>query len=170
MPSPARDRLTSRWEPLFHFVRQRDYRYDLDAIRVPHAETSLARISKPLRHRHDAGAGHAVPPVDLEEMGERFAHPNGANPGDVWSIAPGGSLRNGSAHIAAYPDELVRRPILATVPEGGTVVDPFLGSGTTAVVARRLGRRCVGVELNPDYCVVAAARFAQETLPLGEVS
>ena len=167
MPSPARDRLTARWEPMLHFVRSDDYFYDLDAIREPHAASSLARVEKPLRHRHKAGQGHAVQPVDMDRMGERFAHPKGANPGDVWSICPGGGLP-GSEHIATFPAELVRRPILATVPEHGTVLDPFFGSGTTAVMARKLGRKAVGVELNPDYCKLAADRFRQDVLPFDE--
>ena len=51
--------------------------------------------------------------------------------------------------------------ILAGCPEGGIVLDPFLGSGTTAVVARKLGRMCIGIEINPEYCRMAEERIAQ---------
>lgn len=119
MPTSARDRLSTKWEYLFHFVLVRHweggYTYDLSAIE----------------------------------------NDNGANPGDVWRIPtkpyPG-------AHFAVFPEALIRRPILATVPPGGTVLDPFFGSGTTGVVALAEGRNCVGVELNPDYCAIAMRR------------
>jgi site-specific DNA-methyltransferase (adenine-specific) len=61
-----------------------------------------------------------------------------------------------------YPEALLETPIKASCPPGGIVLDPFLGSGTTAVVARRLGRRYVGIELNPVY-----AQLAQERLRRG---
>ena len=51
--------------------------------------------------------------------------------------------------------------ILAGCPEGGIVLDPFLGSGTTAVVARKLGRGCIGMEINSEYCRMAEERIAQ---------
>lgn len=73
-------------------------------------------------------------------------------------------------HFAVFPPELVRRPILATVPEGGTVLDPFFGSGTTGVMARRLGRKAVGVELSETYCELAAKRFQQEVFDFGGAS
>ena len=67
-------------------------------------------------------------------------------------------------HFATYPEELVRRCILAGFPEGGTVLDPFGGSGTTAVVARKHGRRSILVELSLDYCALAARRLQQLSL------
>lgn len=77
-----------------------------------------------------------------------FLTPAGKNPGDVWSLAaepfPG-------AHFATFPSELPRRCILAGCKPGGTVLDPFHGSGTTGMVAQRLGRKYVGIELNKDY-------------------
>jgi site-specific DNA-methyltransferase (cytosine-N4-specific) len=66
-----------------------------------------------------------------------------------------------SNHFAAYPGELVEMPMKAACPEGGTVLDPFLGSGTTALVAERLGRRWLGIELNPDYVQLATERLAE---------
>ncbi len=60
--------------------------------------------------------------------------------------------------------ELVRRCLLAGCPEGGTVLDPFLGSGTTALVARNHGRHAVGIELSESYCQLAARRLQQLSL------
>lgn len=85
-------------------------------------------------------------------------HQSGVNPGDLWTVP---TQPYPEAHFAVMPQELVRPPILATVPEGGLVADPFAGSGTVAVMARRLGRRSLLVDLNPDYCRLAARRFTQ---------
>lgn len=83
------------------------------------------------------------------------------NPRSVWTIPTQGYP---DAHFATWPQALVERIIKAGCPEGGTVLDPFLGSGTTALVARRLGRKAIGVELNPDYCALAARRTEQQSL------
>jgi DNA modification methylase len=137
--------LATKHEALFHLVRQPRYFYDLDAIREPQESTSEETYAwrvgpgqPPLRRRQRRDAGRQVVPQRRQ-----------VNPGDVWTIP---TQPYPDAHFAVFPPELVRRPILATVPEGGTVLDPFFGSGTTAVMARRLGRKTVGVELNPDYC------------------
>jgi DNA modification methylase len=65
------------------------------------------------------------------------------------------------AHFAVYPPELVEMPINAGCPENGVVLDPFIGSGTTALVARQLGRHFVGIELNPAYVRQARQRLAK---------
>jgi DNA modification methylase len=73
------------------------------------------------------------------------------------------------AHFATYPQALVERCVKAGCPEGGTVFDPFIGSGTTALVARRLGRKCLGIELSPVYAQICLDRTRQLSL-LAEVS
>ena len=151
MPASVTDRLSTKWEYLFHLVRQPRYYYDLDAIRVP--LVSGAYTSKPPRVRDKADRRGAT--------GTQHRGPGGVNPGDVWTIP---TQPFAAAHFAVFPPELVRRPILATVPEGGTVCDPFFGAGTTAVMARRLGRKTIGVELNADYVTLAASRFAEGVL------
>jgi len=83
------------------------------------------------------------------------------NARSVWTIPTQGYP---DAHFATWPEALAERIIKAGCPEGGTVLDPFMGSGTTALVARRLGRKSIGVELNPDYCALAAKRLAQQSL------
>ena len=80
----------------------------------------------------------------------------------VWRILPG---NNGKKHQAPYPEKLVEMPIKAGCPPGGVVCDPFLGSGTTAVVARRLGRRYIGIEPNPEYAAMARARLQKNAVP-----
>ncbi len=166
LPRPFTDRLTTTYEFVFHFVKRERYSYDLDAIRVPHKGTyregtATKRFARQSRFPHLPG---------LPVAGNFRPHPKGKNPGDVWSIpsetrpkdliAPGGI-----SHFAPYPEALCERPILAACPPGGVVLDPFLGSGTTAVVARRLGRHFLGIELSAEYAALAERRLAAAAPP-----
>jgi site-specific DNA-methyltransferase (adenine-specific) len=82
---------------------------------------------------------------------------SGARLTDVWRIpVKAGSIRKTPAHEAPYPEELIRRIILMSTEEGDTVLDPFLGSGTTMKVALQLNRRCIGYEINSEYAQVIA--------------
>ena len=91
----------------------------------------------------------------------------GRNPGDVWSIA---TRPYPQAHFAVFPIDLPLRCIKAGCKPGGTVLDPFSGSGTTGAAARQLGRKYVGIDLNPTYHDLAKDRFAQGVLDLGPVA
>ena len=84
-------------------------------------------------------------------------HPNGAKPADVWDIIPEDSQERKS-HFAPFPEDLCRIPIAATCPEGGIVLDPFCGTGTTNLVAFRLGRRSIGIDVSSDYLRAARER------------
>lgn len=66
------------------------------------------------------------------------------------------------AHFATFPQALIEPMILAGCPKDGIVLDPFMGSGTTAIVARRLGRRFIGSELNPEYAALANDRLLKD--------
>jgi len=68
------------------------------------------------------------------------------------------------AHFAVFPDKLIAPCIKAGCPEGGVVLDPFMGSGTTLKTAQRLGRKAIGIDLNKNYCKMSKKRFAQEEL------
>ena len=81
------------------------------------------------------------------------------NKRDVWSINVKPCKE---AHFATYPPELVSTCILAGCPESGIVLDPFMGSGTTGIVANKLGRHFVGIELNPEYVEMAERRIGLE--------
>lgn len=80
----------------------------------------------------------------------------------VWTI----TYTQNKPHPCSFPDELPRRCIVATTDPGDLVLDPFAGSGTTLVVARQLGRRAIGIEIEERYCEIAAQRLAQAALPL----
>jgi len=92
---------------------------------------------------------------------ERWPNASGRNRRSVWEIA---TEPYPDAHFATFPQALVEPCVKAGCPEGGVVLDPFMGSGTTALVARRLGRRSIGIELNETYAALAAKRLSQLSL------
>jgi hypothetical protein len=118
MPSSVRDRLTCTWEALYVFVRQGEYFFDLDAIRVPHrsqppkAKPGFARIRAREAWRGPNG-DDASGLTALKAQG-RVGHPLGKNPGDVWTIA---SSTYRGAHHATFPVRLAERAIAAGCPE-----------------------------------------------------
>jgi site-specific DNA-methyltransferase (adenine-specific) len=85
-------------------------------------------------------------------------HPLGKNKRSVWTIPIQGFKGN---HFSTFPEKLVEPCVLAGCPVGGTVLDPFMGTGTTAVVALRLGRSALGIELNRSYLSLARQRTAK---------
>jgi DNA modification methylase len=98
---------------------------------------------------------------ELRDKGFYFLryHPNGSKPTDVWDIIPEDTQKRES-HFARYPVDLCRLPILATCPEGGIVLDPFCGTGTTLLAARNLGRKSVGIDISHHYLECAGERCA----------
>jgi len=96
---------------------------------------------------------------DIADKGFYFLkyHPHGAKLGDVWDIIPEDTQKR-KLHFAPYPEDLCRMPILASCPEGGIVLDPFCGTGTTNLVAFLLGRRSVGIDVSSEYLRIAEGR------------
>ena len=130
------------------------YTFHADAIRVPYAEATMRRW----------GNGQAYGGPKSEERpndkslrmrhGKTFKlNPKGCLPTDVWALPAGDST---ARHYATFPDRLVRPIILACSNPNDLVLDPFAGSGTTCRMALALGRRCIGIELNPEYANMAA--------------
>ena len=160
MPQSVKDRLNDTTEAVFHFVKERDYWYDLDAIREPYAEASRKRMEYGKNgvendddnygHNESGGVNAAV-----ETTREQY-HAAGKNPGDVFEVT---TKAFPEAHFAVYPPELCEKPIKATCPPDGVVLDPFAGAGTTLLKAKELGREYVGIELNPEYADMARARI-----------
>jgi len=131
----AKDRLTPAHELFFHFVKSRGAYYDMDAIRKP-----------------------SSPPI-LGKNGV-VKTPRGSVPTDVWTIQVEDSTSPENPY-AAFPEALVELPIRATCPRGGTVLDPFVGSGTTAVVALRLGRKAIGIDASADCLAFTKKRILE---------
>ena len=82
-------------------------------------------------------------------------NPDGCLPTDVWPMP---AANTSARHYAAFPDELARRAVEACSRQDDLILDPFAGSGTTGAVAAALGRRFIGIELNPEYAAIAASR------------
>jgi len=162
MPQSVKDRLNDTTEAIFHFVKNKDYWYDLDAIREEHSEYSKEWAERTTR-KSDAGvtddntpSHHKPHNLDSKESDCTNAlHAAGKNPGDVFEVT---TKPFPDAHFAVYPPELCEKPIKATCPKQGVVLDPFAGAGTTLLKAKELGRKFVGIELNPKYADMARAR------------
>ena len=158
MPESVRDRCTKSHEYVFLLTKSAKYYYDHIAIKEPVSEVSLKHAKsgwKTDRPSAKTSAGG----IDVEVMGTRFVNPDGRNKRSVWFI-PTASFKG--AHFAVMPEKLVEPSVLAGSREGDTVLDPFTGSGTVAVVALRHNRKFIGVELNPEYAEIAAERIGME--------
>lgn len=160
MPNSVTDRLVTKHEHVFLLGKSPRYWFDLDPIRDPHSEASIARYAKPIRFAHpSADSNGQRGQIDGGHIPER-----GVNPGDVWTIA---TQPFAEAHFAVMPPTLAERCIQAGCKPGGTVLDPFSGSGTTGLAASRHGRKYVGIDLNRDYLDLSLrTRLAQGALPL----
>ncbi|MGE0760103.1 MAG: site-specific DNA-methyltransferase, partial [Pirellulaceae bacterium] len=149
-------------EYVFFFSASADYYYDADAIREPHVTfTAHSRMRGGRKHFGVRGGtpetGKNGGRSNLHEARwDQAFHPAGRNKRTVWSV-PLSKFRD--AHFAVFPEKLVETCVRATCPAGGVVLDPFLGSGTTAVVASRLGRSYLGIDIHPAYCEMARRRL-----------
>lgn len=162
MPSSVTDRPTTDHEYLFMFAANPQYYYDADAIREPHVTfTEKSRMRGGRNHFGKAGgtpeAGKNAGNSNLHDgRWDQAFNPKGRNKRTVWEI-PLSKFRE--AHFAVYPEKLVETCILASTREQDFVLDPFTGSGTTGVVASKLSRKFVGVELVSEYQVMAQKRI-----------
>lgn len=171
VPSSVRNRPTTDHEYVFLFAKSPDYFYDIDSIREPHV--TFGPDSKMKGGRNHFGKADGTPESGKnggnsnlhKGRWDQAFHPKGRNRRTVWEI-PLSKYRG--AHFAVFPEKLVELCILAGCPEGGLVLDPFVGSGTTAVTAQRLGRHHVGIDSNPEYCALAQARLSQPSLLVGD--
>ena len=167
MPSSVKNRPTTDHEYVFLLAKSADYYYDIDAIREPHVTFSP-------QSRMKGGRNHFGKVNGTPEQGknggdsnlhdgrwDQAFHPKGRNRRTVWEI-PLSKFRE--AHFAVFPEKLVELCVLAGSPESGIILDPFIGSGTTAVVAQKLGRHYVGIDSNPEYCEMARGRLRQPAL------
>ena len=158
MPTSVQDRLNTNSEPIFLFVKNQDYFFDLDAIRVKHKEVSIKRNEY---GRCDVGSKEGVSFGRAINPGE-FLHPKGKNPGDciIFPIEP--SSEN---HYAMFPKTIPEFCIKAGCPKDGIVLDPFSGGGTTCYVAKHLLRKYIGIELNTNYIKdIQNGKLSQEVL------
>jgi DNA modification methylase len=241
MPQSVKDRLNDTTEAVFHFVKNKDYWYDLDAIRQPYDKSSVKQAERRENNNMANGGYGGQKTGNHNESGglhddsqpwDHWMNASGKNPGDVFKVT---TKPFPEAHFAVYPPELCEKPLKATCPptvcaecgspyerevnviktkeqedyeerveseeavrelknqekanhgghsgkhlppnkretkgwnpncncdtdatESGIALDPFAGAGTTLLKAKELGRKFVGIELNPEYADMARARI-----------
>lgn len=157
MPESVRDRCTKSHEYLFLLSKSRNYYFDTEAMQEEAVNDLTQRRENP--PRYGGNKYTAAPDVFYRtKSGNAYAYTGKRNRRDVWSISTQPSKY---AHFAVFPEKLVEPCILAGSRTGDTVLDPFGGSGTTGVVANRLGRSAILIEINPKYANIARERTKQ---------
>lgn len=175
MPESICDRPTKAHEQIFLLSKRETYYYDADAIKEPCSEDTHARYARDRSNNHknaDGGPGNQTMAKSMKHM----LRPRGVTPKaeaadentrakaswmesmsgpvemrnkrSVWTVTLDGYSE---AHFATYPPSLIRPCVLAGCPVGGTVLDPFGGSGTTGMVAIEEGRNAILIDINPEY-------------------
>ena len=157
-PESVKDRCTKAHEYVFMLSKNQRYYFDADAIKEPVAAASLKRAEYGWHGKGDAGQGNYAGLGQMDSVKNRMIHPDGRNKRDVWHI---NTFSYKKAHFATYPPDLIRPCIRAGCPKGGIVLDPFMGSGTTAYVAIQEGRDYLGFEIQPEYESLIYERIAE---------
>ena len=161
MPESVHDRPTKAHEYIFLLTKSPRYYYDADAIReITGKEASWDNYGGKGMIDHPTGPGRKQIDLTMGTSQKKampyISHPNGRNKRSVWTI---NTQPYSEAHFATFPEKLIEPCILAGCPEDGVVLDPFVGSGTTAAVAQKHGRKSVGVDLNKEYLDIAIKRI-----------
>ncbi len=150
IPSSAKDRMTQNFEKLWFFVQSPKYHFNQQF--EPYANSTIKRYEYPVS---TIGKNVVYQEIGGAPRSEMSINPKGRNMRCVWKI-PFEYCKE--SHFAMFPSKLIETPIVAGSPEGGLVLDPFMGGGTTAMVAKRMGRNYIGFELNPEYIEIAERR------------
>ncbi|GAB6390932.1 MAG: site-specific DNA-methyltransferase [Treponematales bacterium] len=164
MPEPVKDRFCRAHEYIFLFSKEKDYYFNFSGAQEP------ATGYDGRKEDMSCGAHERCPQrgyVTKDGITGLSEQHHGANiptypfrtKRDVWTVC---SEPSSEAHYAMFPQRLILPCILCGCPENGIVLDPFMGSGTTAVVAMKLFRRFIGCEINPEYVRIAEARIQNE--------
>lgn len=164
MPQSCKDRFTVDFEKLFFFTKNTKYYFETAYEPLARATTDRLKAGK-WNSRQDSKINQGVLPMsadsfnlaieNMREAGKRIKR-------CVWKIPPRPFKQS---HFATYPEALIETPIRSGCPAGGIVYDPFMGAGTTAVVAVKQGKQYLGSELNPEYVKIAEERIASVTQP-----
>ena len=158
VPGRFGPRTKDSFEYVYHLARGARPYFDLNAVRIPYkadsAEIARRKLDKLGRRNTEAGFGRDRTKTYL--LG-------GADPGNVVTVGQTYNQHRGVAHTAAMPEGLAEFFIKIASPEGGIVIDPFAGGGTTVVVARRLGRKAAGFEIHKQFVDESRRRLAENS-------
>jgi DNA modification methylase len=181
MPESVRDRFCRSHEYIFLFVKQQRYYFNISEALEPAAKAIFAghrnyatKEDKTGLRPQNHGGGSVPRPfakkgnADRNDTGNLYTDTGYRLKRDVWNIA---AERSSEAHYAMFPEKLIIPCIRCGCPDGGIVLDPFAGTGTTAVVAMKHFRKYLGIEINPEYIKIAEKRIAREKglFNIGEV-
>lgn len=181
MPESVTDRCTKAHEYIFLFSKSPRYYFDAEAIKEPAKEPAHkipsgwdtgkgshgayhrdGRAKAVIGGRKRERANATLDPSDpmyRRNTYREYEYTAKANKRSVWTVPPQPFKE---AHFATFPEDLIVPCILAGCPAGGLVLDPFNGSGTTRIVANKLGRNAIGFELNPEYIEIENRRRSKE--------
>ena len=157
MPESVRDRPTSCHEKIWLITKSKKYYYDSDAIREPLAASSLNRLNQDIKNQKGStrGNGEMKSNGNMKAVGNKETK----NKRNVWTVT---TKPCKEAHFATFPKDLIEPCIKAGCPEGGVVLDPFGGSGTTGIVSALNNRNAILIELNQKYIDIANKRIDKE--------
>lgn len=181
MPESVRDRCTKSYEHIFMLSKSPRYYFDGEAIAEPTAESTTRRLSQNIDRQSGSSRAYGKTNGAMKAVAPRYggkkytATPdifNRTKSGNMYDYSPCRNKRNvwtvttkpyKGAHFATFPPDLIEPCILAGSRKGGIVLDPFLGSGTTAAVAKQLNRNYIGIEINEGYKPLIEERMKRIT-------
>ena len=162
MPESVRDRCTKAHEYVFLLSKSERYFFDSEAMKEPSAGWPVGGAKTRGKTGYASASGAGKSP-QRDSYGGLGGDGETRNRRSVWSVATNPYK---GAHFAVFPPQLVEPCILAGCPIGGVVLDPFFGSGTTGMVARKLRRKWIGIDINEQYCGMALDRIDTKSLSL----
>jgi len=157
MPNSAIDRFSVDYEDIFFFVKSKKYYFEQQLEKSIWAEKDMRFINGPSRGGKATSGEYAI------NKGGAFRADGMRNRRSVWTI---NTKPYAQAHFATFPEDLIVPMVKAGCPVGGTVLDIFMGAGTTAVVAKKLRRNWLGIELNEKYVEIANKRINNTPEPM----
>ena len=170
MPFPVKDRLLPAFEYIFQIVKSPKYYFNLEPLKTKLKMASIQRFQYPIVESYSDDNPHKINMIGIEKFRKKFEI------GKIWSVQLKKEILKANptnvimfkvenqntvpkGHYAKFPLSLPEFFILAGCPPSGIVLDPFVGSGTTAVVAKRFKRNFIGIDIKPEYCEMARERL-----------
>lgn len=156
MPQSVKDRFTVDFEYVFFFVKSKKYYFKQLFEPVKQSSIERCRNGKNLT----PNSQHSIN-IQIKQLGKRFCdETKGRNKRCVWLVS---TANYKGIHFAVFPEKLIDPLMKVGCSENGIVLDPFMGVGTTGVVAKRLNRKYIGFEINREYCELAIDRIKEAT-------
>ena len=157
MPESVKDRCTRSHEYIFMLTKKRRYWFNHEAMQEDADPKNKKRYQAPF---HQGKCEETPYPYNGKNTPGIKPYTGKRNKRDVWNVSVCSSVKE--AHFAVFPKELIEPCILSSCPDGGTVLDPFSGSGTSGIVAVNNNKNYIGIELNPEYVDITRRRVEKE--------